>query len=97
MGIISTFIRMVLGAIELLLTLRFIFKFFTLNPGAPFVSWLYRFTASLIAPFAGILPDVKLAGFVIEFTTLFALIIYVVIGHFILRALAYARAGIDRI
>lgn len=88
-GIIRTFVNIVVGVIEFLLSLRFIFKFFAVNPGTPFVAWLYGATLSLVSPFARILPDLKLGGFVIDFSILVALIVYVLIGYLILRIFSY--------
>jgi len=92
-GIIRTLVNIVIGIIELLLSLRFIFKFFTVNPGTPFVAWLYGATASLVNPFAKILPDYKLGGFMIDFTTLVALIVYILIGYLILRIFSSIGPG----
>lgn len=89
-GIVRTIVNIVVGVIEFLLSLRFIFKFFTFNPGTPFVAWLYSTTAGLVSPFARILPDLKLGGFVIDFTTLVALIVYVLVGQLILQIFSYA-------
>jgi len=88
-GIIRTFVNIVVGVIEFLLSLRFIFKFFAVNSGTPFVAWLYDATASLVSPFARILPDLELGGFVIDFSILVALIIYVLVGYLILQIFSY--------
>jgi uncharacterized protein YggT (Ycf19 family) len=88
-GIVRTLVNIVFGVIEFLLTLRFIFKFFVVNPNTPFVAWLYGATASLVSPFTRILPDLKLGGFVIDFTTLAALIVYVLIGYLLLQIFSY--------
>lgn len=87
--ILRAFINIVLSIIELLLSVRFIFKFLVVNAGTPFVAWLYRVTAPLAAPFAKILPDWKLSGFVVDFATLAALIVYALAGYVILRVLSY--------
>lgn len=88
-GIVRTLVNIVFGVIEFLLLLRFIFKFFVVNSGTPFVAWLYSATAALVSPFARILPDLKLAGFVVDFATLVALIVYVLIGYLILQIFSY--------
>jgi hypothetical protein len=93
--IIRAFINIVLGIIELLLTFRLIFKFLVVNAGTPFVAWLYGATARLVAPFAKILPDWKLSGFVVDFATLAALIVYGLIGYFILGIFSYSRNRAD--
>lgn len=89
-GIIRTLINIVFGVIEFLLSLRFIFEFFVVNVSTPFVAWVYGVTASLVSPFAKILPNLKLAGFVIDFTTLVALIVYALIGYLLIEIFSYA-------
>ena len=89
-NIIRTLVNIVVGVIEFLLSLRFIFKFFVVNSSTPFVAWLYGATSPLVAPFARILPNLNIGGFVVDFTTLVALIVYVLIGYIILEVLAYA-------
>jgi len=88
-GIVRTLVNIVVGIIEFLLSLRFVFKFFVVNVGTPFVAWLYGVTAPLVSPFAKILPDFKLGGFVVDFATLIALIVYVLIGYLILQIFSY--------
>ena len=88
-GIIRTLLNIIIGVIEILLSLRFIFKFFVVNAGTPFVVWIYGVTERLVSPFAKILPDFKLGGFVVDFATLTALIVYVLIGYFILKIFSY--------
>ena len=88
-GIVRTLVNLVIGIIEFLLLLRFIFKFFVANMGTPFVAWIYSTTASLVSPFAKIVPDLKLGQFVIDFSTLVALIVYVFVGYLILQAFSY--------
>lgn len=89
-GIVRTLVSIVVGVIEFLLSLRFVFKFFVVNTGTPFVAWLYGVTAPLVSPFAGIAPNLKLGGFVVDFATLVALVVYVLIGYLILQIFSYA-------
>ena len=88
--IIRAFINIVVGIIELLLSIRLIFKFLVVNTGTPFVAWLYGVTARLVAPFAKILPDWKFSGFVVDFATLAALIVYAIAGYLILMIFPYS-------
>lgn len=88
-GIVRTIVNIVVGVIEFLLSLRFIFKFLVVNAGTPFVAWIYGVTATLVSPFAKILPDLKMGGFVVDFATLVALIAYVLIGYLILQIFSY--------
>jgi len=93
--IIRAFINIVVGIIELLLTFRLIFKFLVVNAGTPFVAWLYGVTARLVAPFAKISPDQKFSGFVVDFATLAALIVYAIAGYLILMILPYPGKETD--
>lgn len=87
--IIKTLVNIIFGIIEFLLTLRFVFKFFVANTNTPFVSWVYSASAPLVAPFAKIVPDLKLGGFVVDFVTLVALIVYAFIGYLILQIFSH--------
>ncbi len=88
-GIVRSIVSAVVGIIEFLLTLRFVFKFFAASAHATFVSWLYDTTAPLVSPFVGILPNLKLGAFVIDFATLAALIVYTLVGYFILQLFSH--------
>lgn len=71
------FTNFVLGIIETLLGLRFIFRLFAANSTAPFVNWLYDVTDVLISPFRGIFASPVLEGrSIFDITTLIAMIIY---------------------
>ena len=82
--IFRALINIVVGIIELVLAFRLVFKFLTVNPETPFVAWLYGVTAPLVAPFAKILPNWKLAGFVVDFATVAALIVFALAGGLLL-------------
>jgi uncharacterized protein YggT (Ycf19 family) len=88
---IRALINIVVGTIELLLTFRLIFKFLTVNPETPFVAWLYKVTAPLAAPFAKILPDWKFSGYVVDFATVAALIVFALAGSLLLMIFSYPR------
>ena len=80
--LIAILINLVTGLIEGLLGLRIILKLFGASTVAPFVRWMYETTDSLLTPFSGMFPAPKLTdGFLIEFSVLFALIIYATIGY----------------
>ena len=65
------------GLAELLLGLRFILKLFGANAGNDLVNWVYETSGAILDPFRGIFPtQVFKSAFVIEFSTLFAIIIY---------------------
>ena len=82
---------MVVGVIELLLTVRLILMFLVVNSGTPFVAWLYGVTAPLVAPFAKILPNWKFSGFVVDFATVAALIVFALAGSLLLMLFPHPR------
>ena len=90
-SILRAFINIVVGIIELLLTFRFIFEFLVVNTGTPFVAWLYGVSAPLVAPFAKILPNWKFSGFVIDFATVAAMIVFALAGGLLLMIFSYSR------
>src|SRR5580693_10215993 len=89
--VLRAFINIVIGIIELLLTFRLIFKFLVVNTGTPFVAWLYNITAPLVAPFSKILPNWKFSGFVVDFATVAALIVFALAGGLLLMFFPYSR------
>jgi uncharacterized protein YggT (Ycf19 family) len=89
--ILRALINLVVGIIELLLTFRLIFKFLVVNTGTPFVSWLYGITAPLVAPFSRILPDWKVSGYVVDFATVAALIVFALAGALLMMLFPYPR------
>jgi len=93
--IIRALINIVVSIIQVLLVFRFVFKFLVVNTGTPFVTWIYGVTAPLVAPFAKILPDWHLSGFVVDFATLAAIIAYAVAGYLLLMIFPHSRKGTD--
>jgi len=82
--ILRAFINLVFGVIGILLTFRLIFEFLVVNSSTPFVAWLYRITDPLAAPFSNILPNWKFSGFVVDFATIAALIVFAIAGSVLL-------------
>jgi len=89
--ILRAFINIVVGIVELLLTLRLIFEFLVVNTGTPFVAWLYNVTAPLVAPFSKILPNWKVSGFVVDFATVAAIVVFGIAGSLLLMFFPYSR------
>jgi uncharacterized protein YggT (Ycf19 family) len=79
--ILTRVIYAAFGLAELILGLRFILKLFGANAGNDFVNWVYETSSAVLDPFRGIFPtQVFKSAFVIEFSTLFAIIIYSLIA-----------------
>lgn len=75
--LIAVIINSITRLIELLLGFRIILKLFGASQSSSFVSWIYETTSPLISPFVGMFPSPELpAGLVIEFSVLFALLVY---------------------
>lgn len=88
--------NIVVDIVETFLVLRLILKLFGASASAPFVQWIYNTTDPLLWPFRGMFTTSSLqGGLLIEFSTLFAIIIYLFVGYLvteILEILIY-RAG----
>lgn len=90
----SSVIDFIITIVTALLGLRVLLHLFGADEGNGFVRAVAVLTAPLLAPFAGIFPSLELeSGFVLEFATLFALIVYAILAHLLMtfvRALAYS-------
>tara|TARA_B100000676_G_C17435618_1_gene511549 strand:- start:32 stop:346 length:315 start_codon:yes stop_codon:yes gene_type:complete len=79
--IVTQAIYIVFSLVELMLGLRLVLKLFGANAGNAFVSWVYETSGAILDPFRGIFPtQVFESTFVIEFSTIFAMIIYAIIA-----------------
>jgi|SRR5581483_8749778 len=82
--IILLLVDFIFGLIELILALRIIFELFGANSTAPFVSWLYEVSRTILYPFQGIFPSPVLRnGFVLDMSAVVALLIYALIAYLI--------------
>jgi YggT family protein len=73
-------VNLMLTVVGVLLGLRFILKLFSADATNDFVNWIYETSGEILGPFRGIFPSPNLDGFVIEFSTIFALVIYAILG-----------------
>lgn len=84
MRLLKDIVALGVGLIEVLLGFRFVLKLLGANPRASVVDWLYLSTQPLLQPFAFAFPTPSIrGGYVLEFTTLFALFAYAFIGYII--------------
>lgn len=93
---VTFLVNLVIGAIEFFLGIRFLLRLFGANPAAPFVEWTYAMTTPLLAPFDNVFPTARIEGFVFDFTTLFALFVYVFMGYLVLQLIAYINHAVGR-
>jgi len=90
LNFISNIFNVVLTLIELILSVRFVLLMFRVSPHAhQFVSWIYTNSAQLVKPFTGIFQQLKFAGFIIDVSTLLALIAYGLIGMLIVKLISH--------
>ncbi|PIT89195.1 MAG: hypothetical protein COU27_01695 [Candidatus Levybacteria bacterium CG10_big_fil_rev_8_21_14_0_10_36_7] len=87
-SIVVYIVDAVFSVIGVLLGLRVVLRLLGANSSAPFVGWVYETTQPLLTPFQGIFPLSRIdGGFTIEFSAIFALIIYSLVGYVILQAI----------
>lgn len=80
-NIALSLVNLFTGLVGVFLALRFVLKLFGANAANGFVEWIYDTSSVLLAPFRGIFPtEVIDRQYVLEFNTLFALVIYALIG-----------------
>ncbi len=78
---LAVLIRFVVWLAEAVLILRIVFRLFSANPNASFVHWIYKTSNTLLEPFRGIFPNAVIHnGYVLDFTALFALVMYAIAG-----------------
>lgn len=76
---------LLIGIVEFLLGLRILLRLLGASESG-FTAWLYSLTDQLLAPFFGIFPSYALSGgYVVEFSTLFAMFAYAILGWLIIR------------
>ena len=91
---IARILYIILGFIEIVIGLRFVFLLVGANPSSQFVSWIYSWSNPFVAPFAGIFGQhatITAAGqgltvqSILDWTALIALVVYGLIGAVISR------------
>lgn len=74
--------------VESLVGIRIVLKLFNASQAAPFTRWVYDTTAPLLTPFQGMFPSPAVSGgLIIEFSALFALLMYAFANFLILEGL----------
>ncbi|GER90577.1 hypothetical protein KDW_47390 [Dictyobacter vulcani] len=77
----TSVIYFLLGVLEVILGLRFIFRLFGANEISPFISFLYNLSHPFVSIFNGIFNDQTIGNTgVFEISTILAMLIYALIG-----------------
>lgn len=88
--IFTFLLRLIFAFIEFIIALRFILRFLGANPANNLVAWVYETSFPLVAPFTNIFPNPVISGrFVIEFSSLLAMLVYAFIAYLINELIDY--------
>ena len=82
----------ILGAVEVILLLRFFLKLFEANPSAGFSSFIYNISNWLTTPFASVFPTISASGSQFEWTTLLAMFVYWLVAYAIINLFLMSRS-----
>jgi uncharacterized protein YggT (Ycf19 family) len=89
--LLSAVVNLFIGLTEAILALRIVFRLFGAN-STQFVSWTYNTSDQLLEPFRGIFTPSKISGgHVLDFSALFGLLIYALIGAILISVLRALR------
>lgn len=69
-------VDLMITVVVALLGLRFILRLFDANADNGFVSWVYDSSAEVLDPFRNVFTTTNVDGLVIEFSTIFAILVY---------------------
>ena len=81
----SQLIWLVFGVLEVLIALRIGLMLIGANPGSPIVALIYGITGLFLIPFTGLIASPTFGGFVLEISSMFAMLIYALIAWVIDR------------
>lgn len=85
----------ILGALEVLLAFRLVFKLLGANPGSGFVSFVYSVSQVFLAPFTAIFRSASTQGIetkaVLEPSTIIGMIVYALIAWGIVKLIIILR------
>lgn len=82
---VTQLIWLLFAGLEALLGLRIILKLIGANPANPFTALVYQLSELFLWPFQNIVANPAFGNFVIEITTLIAMIVYPLLGWAIVR------------
>jgi hypothetical protein len=83
----------VLGIVEALLMFRFILRMLGANPAAGFTNFIYSLSLPFVAPFLNVFALGRVEGspYVIEWSTLLAMMVYAVLAYGIIKIFIMSR------
>lgn len=90
-----SFLQLILDVVEALLGLRFFLVLFGAHPGNWFSRAVYRITDPLLAPFNGIFPNTDFAAGAVEWKTIVAMVVLLLIGMLVIRLILLLEESIE--
>lgn len=81
----------ILGLLEVLLAFRFILKLLAANPSAGFSNAVYNISHPFTAPFLTVFHMTQVEGSVFEWTTLLAMLVYLLIAWGIVKLFSMSK------
>lgn len=81
----------ILGVIEVLLAFRVLLKLLAANPGSGFTQFIYGVSAPLAVPFLGVITSSTVGRSVLEWSTLLAMIVYLVVAYGIAKLIQFIK------
>lgn len=88
-NLITRLVDIFVGLVMLVLGLRVLFRLFNANTTAGFVEWIYETSDVIMAPFRGIFPPATIEeGHVLDFSALFAIVVYAILGFLLTSLIA---------
>ena len=93
------YIYYILGVLEVLFSIRLVFKLLGANPSNPFVSFTYSLTQVFLVPFAGIFRTAAAKGVetqaILEPATIIGMIVYALIAWGIIKFIEINKKSKD--
>lgn len=77
-------INIFLGIISFFLLFRILFLLFSANQATPLVAWVLNVSSFFMTPFAGILPDIRVSGGILDMVAVVTLLAYLLLGYLVL-------------
>lgn len=91
--LLAAVIHLFIGLTEAILALRIVFRLFNAN-STQFVGWIYNTSDQLLEPFRGIFKSSEITGgHVLDFSALFGLLVYALLGVILLSVLRSLRSS----
>ncbi|SES97153.1 YGGT family protein [Salinibacillus kushneri] len=86
--LLTILLQFAISIMQVLLGLRIVFKMVTASEGV-FVQWVYSLSDPLVFPFSRYFPDTMLSAmFYLDLAAIIAIILYTMVGYFLLSMVA---------